>query len=62
MIDGEHVDTQELKSCLADGFTSISTRQAYGISKKEYDRVINSKKNIRTEMSKDAPLYEGDDD
>ena len=61
LTDGQHVDTEELKGCLEEGFTPESTMHVYGISKKEYDRAINSPKNIHIKMSKTAPLYEADD-
>jgi len=53
-----YVDTAELKGCLEDGFSPKSTRLCYDITKKEYDRVVNSKTNIKTKLGKNSPVRE----
>jgi len=58
MVD--YVDTDELNECLVEGFSPKSTRECYDITKKEYDRVVNSKTNIKTKLGKDSPVREDD--
>ena len=52
-----YVDTEELKSCLGDS-SPKETIKFYDISKEDYDKVINSKRNIKVRIGKKSPAYE----
>ena len=58
-IESNYVDTEELQSCLADSEPE-ETIKFYDISKEEYERVVNSKVNIKTKIGKNSPCYEGE--
>jgi hypothetical protein len=57
MLETNYVDRDELVSCL-DTFTSKQSIKFYDISKEEYDRVINSKRNARVKIGRKSPAYE----
>ena len=54
MKDTNIIDTEELQSCIVEGFTSESTIEFYDISKEEYYKTVNSKKNITTKIGKNS--------
>ena len=57
-VDTNYVDTNELKDCLSEGFTPESTMSFYDISKEEYEKTLNSEKNIKTLIGINSPAYE----
>jgi len=59
--EGTHFDTEELKDDVEEGITPEFSMYFFGITREEYDRVLNSKTNIYGKISKTAPAYEGDD-
>ena len=56
-MEANYVDTDELQSCLADSEPK-DTIKFYDISKEDYDRVVNSKTNIKVRIGKNSPCYE----
>lgn len=56
-----YFDTKELKDGVEEGMSPENSMIFFGITREEYDRVINSKTNIYGRISKSAPAYEGDD-
>ena len=52
-----HFDTEELKDGVENGIPPADSMEFFGISRKEYDRVLNSKTNISGKIGKRAAAW-----
>ena len=57
-----YVDRNELKQCIIDGSSPSSSIRFYDISKEDYVRVINSKRNIGVKIGKRSPCFDPEED